>query len=123
MTTIHLDWPEKELWPNSRVHWAVLAECREYQKFCAAVTCIDAGLENYPFDTSALTLDMTFHPPDKRKRDLDNMLAAMKAAIDGIAETIGVDDSMFSISLSRGEIAKGGRVSISIKPTSSRRAA
>lgn len=35
---------------------------------------------------------ITFFPPDKRARDLDNMIASFKAYQDGIADAIGLDD-------------------------------
>src|SRR3546814_1588637 len=59
-----------------------------------------------------LGLAIEFYPPDARRRDLDNMLASVKHAIDGIAEAIGVDDSRFSYSIARRAPIKGGRVSI-----------
>ena len=40
-------------------------------------------------------LKITFFTPDNRKRDLDNLLAAMKPALDGMARAIGVDDALF----------------------------
>lgn len=42
-----------------------------------------------------LPLRLTFFAPDKRKRDLDNLLAAMKPSLDGMAQALGVDDSLF----------------------------
>ena len=33
--------------------------------------------------------------PDRRHRDLDNLLAASKPIIDGMAQALGVDDSRF----------------------------
>jgi crossover junction endodeoxyribonuclease RusA len=34
-------------------------------------------------------------PKDKRHRDYDNLLAASKSMLDGIAHALGVDDSRF----------------------------
>lgn len=59
-------------------------------------------------------LRICFHPPDKRRRDLDNMLASIKSGLDGISDAIGVDDSQWSLSLSRGEPVPGGAVAIEI---------
>jgi hypothetical protein len=41
---------------------------------------------------------------------MDNMLASTKAAIDGIADALGVDDQHFSLRLERGEPTKNGEV-------------
>lgn len=50
-----------------------------------------------------LSVSLTFHPPDARRRDLDNCLASCKAQIDGIADALGVNDSLWQIRLSMGE--------------------
>lgn len=59
-------------------------------------------------------LHITFCPPDKRRRDLDNMLASFKQGIDAIAETMGVDDYGFGFTIIRGQPVKGGIVRITI---------
>ena len=38
----------------------------------------------------ALPLYLTFYPPDKRKRDDDNMISSFKAGRDGIAQALGL---------------------------------
>jgi len=63
-----------------------------------------------------LHLRITFHPPDMRRRDLDNMLASIKSQLDGIADVIGVDDSMWGLTILRGDVAKGGCVCIEVVP-------
>ena len=59
-------------------------------------------------------LHITFCPPDKRRRDLDNMLASFKQGIDAIAETMGVDDYGFGFTIVRGQPVKGGIVRVTI---------
>ena len=50
-----------------------------------------------------IPLNITFVQSDKRHRDLDNLLAASKPAIDGIAMALNVDDSIFEpITIKRG---------------------
>jgi crossover junction endodeoxyribonuclease RusA len=50
-----------------------------------------------------IPLAITFVQSDKRHRDLDNLLAASKPAIDGIAKALNVDDSIFEpITIKRG---------------------
>lgn len=54
---------------------------------------------------------LLFSPPDKRRRDIDNMLASMKASLDGIALAIGCDDVEFCpVILDRAPPEKGGSV-------------
>jgi crossover junction endodeoxyribonuclease RusA len=53
---------------------------------------------------------MTFCPPTNRARDLDNLIASMKPALDGMAAALGVNDSTFRFTAEIGEIVPGGRV-------------
>jgi hypothetical protein len=61
-------------------------------------------------------LTVTIHPPDKRRRDFSNTIAALKAHIDGISDALAVDDSKFRISWpdSFAEPVKGGKIIITI---------
>ena len=62
-----------------------------------------------------LALAVTFHAPDKRRRDLDNLLASMKADFDGLSQALGVDDQLFNpLTLRRGEQVKGGAVVLEV---------
>ena len=111
MITIRLPWPPKELSPNARVHWAKKAKAaKQYRELAWAQTLLN-GDADAPIDwIECYNLRLTFHPPDRRRRDLDNMLASIKAGIDGIADAIQVDDQHFSLTLQRGEPTKGGEV-------------
>lgn len=42
-----------------------------------------------------IVVSMMFHPAQNRQRDIDNCQAMMKAALDGVAQALGVNDSMF----------------------------
>jgi len=57
----------------------------------------------------------TFCPPDKRARDLDNVLAAMKAGNDGLVDAMGIDDSRWGLSVQWGEVVKGGEVRVTVE--------
>ena len=56
----------------------------------------------------------TFFPPDERTRDLDSLLSSLKAAFDGIADVIGVDDSRWTYNVRRGPAGKPGCVKIEV---------
>lgn len=109
---VRLPWPERRLSPNARVHWATLASCRSQAKAAAHRACKLWNLERPPSGTDAIEVSITFCPPDRRPRDLDNLLASIKAHLDGVAEYLSVDDSKWAIRLSRGAPAKGGCVDI-----------
>lgn len=58
------------------------------------------------------SIAVTFRPPDKRRRDKDNMIASFKSGQDGIADALGVDDSTLPVSHETGTPVRGGRVDV-----------
>ena len=44
-----------------------------------------------------IPLSIIFHKGDRRRRDQDNLIASMKASLDGVADALGVDDNLFDI--------------------------
>ena len=74
--------------------------------------CRKAGLSKISAGKAHLTL--RYLPPDRRRRDLDNLLAASKWAIDAISESIGLDDCHFNYTLIRGDPIKGGVLEVTI---------
>lgn len=110
--TIALPWPPRALWPNARGHWASKAKAIARYREDVRFTCI---LQRVPKLQAPVSARFTFCPPDRRARDLDNMLAACKAAIDSIAAHIGVDDQHWSMTIGRGDVRKGGAVVVEIE--------
>ena len=111
---IRMTWPQTALWQNSRVHWTkrrAAVKAYRYEAFALAKQQTVSRLK-----TETPRLLLTFHPPDRRKRDLHNMPATQKAAIDGIADAMGCDDEGFRVSWPEtwGEVVKGGCVLIEV---------
>ncbi len=108
---LDLPFPPGILNPNSRKHWRPHSKAKKkYRQDCHWLSQhlrpeIGKGI---------IYLEITFHPPDKRKRDKDNMIAAFKAGQDGMADAWCVDDSLFNTSYHIGDVVKHGRVSIEI---------
>jgi len=48
-----------------------------------------------PKGDGKIEIEITFYPPDKRHRDADNMVASIKAGLDGIADALRVNDKRF----------------------------
>lgn len=107
---VELPWPPASLSPNARKHWRALASAKSaYLTDCYYATKaakLDVGDKRH--------LRITFHPPDKRRRDLDNMLASLKAGLDGFSEAVGVDDYEWSLTITRGNTRKGGAVIVEV---------
>lgn len=112
MITITLPWPPPKLNPNARVHWSKRAKATKRYKLDSGWACKAAGARPLPITRAAIAV--TFHPPDAQRRDLDNMLAAIKAGLDAVSAAIGVDDSHFHLTLSRGAPRAGGEVIVHV---------
>lgn len=86
-------WPPKELSPNARLHWATKAKAaKKYRETCRVLT-LASGLQ--VLSEGKIRVIVTFYPPDRRHRDADNQVAMIKAALDGFAEALGVNDRRF----------------------------
>jgi crossover junction endodeoxyribonuclease RusA len=59
-------------------------------------------------------MTITFHPPDKRHRDRDNMIASCKALMDGLSDALGVDDRHFIPTYEVCNTITGGAVIVSL---------
>lgn len=110
---VTLPWPPKELSPNARVHWAKKAKAvksaRDYGFIQAKGSKITIP------NVEKLHVWWAFYPPDKRKRDDDNLLASCKAFRDGIADALGVNDHKFISHIElKDEVVRGGVVVVKI---------
>lgn len=103
---LELPFPPKELSPNSRVHWRQKAKViAEYRQDCGWAS------KPSPFDDLVwwrehtplkppVRATVTFVVPDRRKRDMDNLLAMLKPAWDGLTDAgllEGDDSERFSV--------------------------
>jgi crossover junction endodeoxyribonuclease RusA len=82
--TITMPLPPRELWQNSRCHWARRSKIGAKAKDAAYVKSLAKIGRKPPPKWKAGTLDTVWYWPDKRRRDPMNALAALKHAIDGM---------------------------------------
>lgn len=120
MIRITLPFPAPSLMPNraSGKHWTATREAKN-DAFTAALLLTGEAVRNHHGEWFPLVgqvpLKITFAMPDKRGRDLDNLLAALKHSIDGIATALTLNDKMFSpITIIRGDVVKGGAVLVEV---------
>lgn len=110
---LRMSWPHKNLSPNARVHRMVVAKEKRAARN-EAFWVAAADMQSNFIGARGVVVTLTFCPPDKRRRDLDNMLSSCKAMLDGLSDAIGVDDSEWSIHLKRGASVKGGAVHVEV---------
>lgn len=113
MTTMTLPWPPAECNPNARGHWSKKSKAaKAYRAQCRLMTL--AAKIGRPAGPVLLCLE--FVPPDKRRRDDDNLIAMFKSGRDGLADALGIDDSIFAtqVRVSK-ETVKGGAVRVRIE--------
>ena len=93
---IILPYPDKSLSPNRRngSHWGKTKVAKDAAYEMGYYTTLQIK-GKWVKSTETLHITITFVQADKRHRDLDNLLAASKPALDGIAKALGVDDRCF----------------------------
>lgn len=111
--TITLPWPPAALSPNARhAHWAQLSTAKRRFRTACLLTARQQGAAQLAGPEAAISL--TFVPPDRRARDLDNCIAAMKAGLDGLADVLGIDDSRWSLTAVLDREQTGGFVRVEV---------
>lgn len=97
--SVTLPLPPRACHPNSRPHWSVKAKASRAYRTLAFVAGVEAQGSHRPLRWSRADVRITARFRDARPRDRDNLLAAMKSAIDGLADAgIVSNDRYFSYS-------------------------
>lgn len=88
--------PPRELSPNVRSHWAKKAKAVKSYRLRAWVEARNATNAKR-LEWERAEVRTTFYLPDLRRRDPDNLMAAMKAAWDGIVDAHVLTDDRYLI--------------------------
>lgn len=107
---IRLGWPDRSLSPNARIDRRSATGTRKAARLEGWAEAKRVGAV-IPADAHMV---IEFFPPNKIARDLDNLLASIKAHLDGIANAANVDDSGWSFAVRKGPVVKGGAVLIHV---------
>jgi crossover junction endodeoxyribonuclease RusA len=114
---INLAFPDPRLNPNRSKgkHWAATVALRKSareQAFWLAKTACQGV--TFPMGMD-VPLRIVFVQPDRRQRDRDNLLAAAKPMLDGVADALGINDAQFQpVTISREFGGKPGSTRIEI---------
>jgi crossover junction endodeoxyribonuclease RusA len=114
---LQLSLPPRVLWPNARTHWFGKARATKAYRFAAGVNAKAATPPGWTMPTAA-SVQCDFYFRDRRRRDRDNLLAALKAAFDGLADAgVVADDSALTyLPISIGYDRERPRVEITVTP-------
>jgi crossover junction endodeoxyribonuclease RusA len=128
---IRLPWPSRAMSSNARGHWSKKAKAASmYRYTCKMISLetIQAGkwdiqaLRDMVAAGTELHVFLDFYPPDRRRRDDNNLPGLFKSGLDGVADALGIDDYLFRTHpfFHRDEVINGGEVRVTIttkKPT------
>lgn len=117
---IVLPWPDKRLTPNAkrRSHWSKYRGAAAADRKVGYWSTFDQlahGIRDVRAKVASadkITLQITFFPPDRRRRDDDGMISAFKHLRDGICDALCIDDSKLRPSYVIGEPESPGRVEV-----------
>ena len=116
MLKISLPWPAPGLWPNktNRAVWQANARLTEQARTDAMYLTLEQHPVTRLYTERVYALGLLFSPPDAKARDLLGAVGAMKAALDGVADALGIDDKWFAPLVSDWGGAEPGTVTVII---------
>lgn len=91
--TIIMPWPDAALSPNSRGRWAKIKEVTAAREMAYLATMDQIHWIAKPIPAGVM-MRVTFHRPNNRRMDLDNLVGRCKAYQDGIFSALGWDDAL-----------------------------
>lgn len=112
---VELPWPSRALSPNNgHGHYMVKHRAKKAYRNTAYALSLQQRLMLVPEDAE-LRVAMEFRPPVVRNRDQDNLIAAMKSGLDGIARALRVNDNRFRLDEPRhGAVVPNGAVRVRV---------
>lgn len=114
-----LPWPPADLSPNARGSWqARHRAARAYRMTCGLHT-LTQRKASWRIPDGPLRLRLIFAAPsrsaNRERHDRDNLLARMKAGLDGVCDVLQFDDSRFAeVAVRMGAPIAGGEVRLEI---------
>lgn len=95
--TIVLPWPDSSLMPNRKNgrHWGNTQSAKVRARQDGYLAAVQARGAHTFIGPERIRAKWTFVAPDRRRRDLDGLYGACKHYQDGIAQALGIDDSVF----------------------------
>lgn len=109
---IKLPFPERVLNPNVHVSYWAKHKPRQLARQAAFYLAKETGQTLDP--AQRYRFQVIFYQPDHISRDLDNLLASMKSALDGLCQGLGINDRQIVPVPEWGPMTPGGQVEVCI---------
>jgi len=115
MINITLPWPPSvnRIWRSFGGRVLLSAEGRAYREV-VAVAVLEQHGSGDPL-TGRLSMTIRAYPPDRRRRDLDNLLKAILDSLEHAGSVYKNDAQIDHLSIHRCGVEKPGRVEVSIR--------
>jgi crossover junction endodeoxyribonuclease RusA len=96
---IWVPWPDKRLSPNWKRshHWRSYSKPAKSARNIGFWACKEALGRNSMKD-GPVRVKVSYYPPDRRRRDQDNMHGSVKHYLDGVSDALKIDDCNFTMS-------------------------
>lgn len=110
--TLIIPFPDASLFPNraNGRHWSTRQNAKQAARTYANFKSLGCSIGDTCIDHSVRII---VAPPDKRHRDVDGILAALKPTLDGLADGLQINDWHFNpIEIRRVEPIENGSVTI-----------
>ena len=115
--TITIPWPSPKLDPNKRHHWRAKLKPKAAARRAAWAECVRQP--GHAMRLESARVDIAAYHKTRRFRDSQNIIAILKASIDGIedAEVIANDNGLSWGAVDRRKDAANPRIEITITET------
>ncbi|WP_287416611.1 RusA family crossover junction endodeoxyribonuclease [Oceanithermus sp.] len=116
MTRITLPWPPSvnRYWRNINGRTLVSREGRAYRAAVLSEVLLQGAAQHY---RGRLRMVIVAHPPDRRRRDLDNLVKAIQDGLE-FAGVFDDDGQIDDLRVVRAERVPGGRVVVEVEEVS-----
>lgn len=107
-----IDWPDSSLFPNrsNGRHWSTRIDAK---RIARAYAWSESFAHNIGSNVIDHHVSIFAYPPDKKRRDVDGILSALKPTLDGLADGLQINDWNFNpIEIHRCEPVNGGQIVI-----------
>lgn len=119
---IVLPWPNPKVFPNAKrgKHWSFYRKAEKSDREAGnylTMSQLSLGIRDVRAMLGSMAyvpLCISFYPPDRRKRDDDGMIGALKHLRDGMCDALNIDDAKLRPTYVFHSAEKPGRIEVTL---------